>query len=66
MRIAFISDIHGDNTAFKAMLADIEQKQVDAIICLGDMATLGPQQNQTPEVLKKLGSVCIMGNHESD
>ncbi len=36
MKIAIISDIHGNLEALKATIKDIEKKQVDQIICLGD------------------------------
>ncbi|MCG8423490.1 MAG: metallophosphatase family protein [Proteobacteria bacterium] len=41
MRIALISDIHGNQVALDAVLRDIEQRNVDRIVCLGDVATLG-------------------------
>lgn len=65
MRIALISDIHGNFTAFEAVLADIEQQQVDSIICLGDVAVIGPQPRQVLSRLKTLGCSCVMGNHEA-
>ncbi len=36
MKIAIISDIHGNLEALKATLKDIEKRNVDRIICLGD------------------------------
>ncbi len=39
MRIALISDIHGMDVAFEAVLADMQRQPVDQIICLGDVAT---------------------------
>lgn len=42
LRIAAFSDIHGNLTALEAVLADIEQRGVDPLICLGDLAALGP------------------------
>lgn len=37
MRIAFISDIHGNYDAFKAVLKDIKKLKVDKVYCLGDI-----------------------------
>lgn len=37
MKIAIISDIHGNLEALKTTLKDIEKRKVDKIICLGDM-----------------------------
>ena len=37
MKIAIISDMHGNLEALKATLKDIEKRKVDKIICLGDI-----------------------------
>jgi predicted phosphodiesterase len=42
VRIAVVSDIHGNGPALEAVLAEIEQEQVDQLVCLGDVA-IGPQ-----------------------
>ena len=60
MRIAIISDIHGNMVALSAVLEDIKAKNVDKILCLGDVATLGPEPNAVIKMLKKLGCPCIM------
>lgn len=64
MRIAFISDIHGNFTALQAVLADIKSQSIDQVVCLGDVATLGPQPVETLHVLRDLECVYIMGNHD--
>lgn len=65
MRIALISDIHGNLVSLQTALADIEQRGVDEIICLGDVATLGAQPNEVIACLQALGCRCVMGNHDS-
>lgn len=65
MRIAFISDIHGNFTAFQSVLADIETQSIDQIVCLGDTVTMGPQPRETLDVLRKLNCAYIMGNHDA-
>lgn len=65
MRLALLSDIHGNHTALEAVLNDIGGQQIDSVICLGDVATIGPQPKQVIASLKKLGCPCIMGNHDS-
>jgi putative phosphoesterase len=65
MRIAFISDIHGNFTAFQAVLADIQSQSIDQIVCLGDAVTLGPQPTEVLNVLKGLKCLYIKGNHDS-
>jgi len=65
MRIAFISDIHGNFTALQAVLADIKLQNVDQIICLGDTVTLGPQPKEVLNTLRELNCVLIKGNHDA-
>jgi predicted phosphodiesterase len=65
MRIALISDIHGNLVSLEVVLADIMRAEVDQIICLGDLATLGPQPRQVVERIAELGCACIMGNHDT-
>lgn len=64
MRIALVSDIHANLIALDAALADISQRNVDQIVCLGDIADLGPQPSATLERLRELGCVCVQGNHD--
>jgi putative phosphoesterase len=63
-RIALISDIHANEVALRAVLVEIRRTGVDQIICLGDVATLGPRPNAVIEILSELGCRCIMGNHD--
>jgi len=65
MRIALISDIHGNLVALDAVLMDINREQVDQIVCLGDVATIGPQPRQVVARLRNLDLLGIAGNHES-
>lgn len=62
MKIALISDIHGNLPALEAVLADMAQDQVDRIICLGDSLSGGPQPRQVLRRLTSLGIDLIMGN----
>lgn len=64
MRIAVISDIHGNDQALTAVLRDIERSSVDLVICLGDVATLGPSPKMVTEKVRLLNCPCIIGNHE--
>jgi putative phosphoesterase len=65
MRIALISDIHGHDTALEAVLDALARQAVDSVVCLGDVATLGPQPRQVLARLKDLGCACILGNHDA-
>ena len=65
MRVALISDIHGHLFALDAVLADIQHQNVQMIICLGDMATIGPHPREVIDKLCKIGCKCIRGNHDA-
>lgn len=62
MRIALISDIHGNCIALDAALADISRQRIDQIVCLGDVIFNGPQPKQVVERLIELGCPVVMGN----
>ena len=66
MRVALISDIHGNLVSLNAVLADIDRERVDDIICLGDVATLGPQPSEVVTRLQTLDCHFIAGNHDAD
>ena len=61
-RLALISDIHGNGVALDAVLADIAAREVDEIVCLGDIAAGGPQPSQVVRRLRKLGCRAVRGN----
>lgn len=65
MRIATISDIHGNFTALQAVIADIKSQNVDQVVCLGDTVTLGPQPKESLNALRELNCVLIKGNHDA-
>ena len=46
MRVAVISDIHGNLHALEAALAVIEDERPDAVWCLGDLVGYGPRPNE--------------------
>lgn len=64
MRIAFISDIHGNFTALEAVLKDIDQQNVEQLVCLGDTVSLGPQPAEVLSALRERSAITIMGNHD--
>ena len=64
MRIAAISDIHGNLPALEAVLADIAAQRVDAIVNLGDILSGPLWAAATAERLMALSLPTIAGNHE--
>lgn len=65
MRIALISDIHGNRVALEAVLADLEADGVDRVVCLGDVAMTGPQPRAVLAKLQALGCAVVMGNTDA-
>ena len=64
MRLAILSDIHGNAIALKAVLADIERLGgVDAVWVLGDIVAIGPDPIGVLECIAALPQVyCTRGN----
>jgi predicted phosphodiesterase len=62
MRIAVISDIHGNDLAFEVVESDIRQQKVDQIVCLGDAIQGGPQPAAVVQRLRRLDCPVVMGN----
>jgi putative phosphoesterase len=61
-RLALISDIHGNNVALDAVLAEIDRDNVDDIICLGDLVAGGPQPGAVIRRLRELDCQVVRGN----
>ncbi|HVI03655.1 MAG TPA: metallophosphoesterase family protein [Enhygromyxa sp.] len=63
-RVAFISDLHANLVALEATLVDIDQANVDEIVCLGDIVDLGPQPQAVVDRLRARAVRCVRGNHD--
>lgn len=62
MKIAIISDIHGNLEALKATLKDIQKRKVDKIICLGDIIAKGVHPKECIELIRKNCEIVLQGN----
>ena len=63
MRIAIISDIHGNLVALETVLQDLKQQpQVDQIVIAGDLCLNGPRPRETLDVIQALNCPVIQGN----
>ncbi|HDI59530.1 MAG TPA: metallophosphoesterase [Desulfobacteraceae bacterium] len=65
MRIAVISDIHGNLDALTAVLDDLETCAVDHLVCLGDCVGYGAEPEAVLRRIAALGCPTVMGNHEA-
>jgi putative phosphoesterase len=63
MRIAVLSDIHGNLLALDACLADLEsQGGADALVVAGDICLGGPKPKKVLQRLDEIGAACVRGN----
>jgi len=61
-RVAFLSDIHSNLRALKAVLGELRGEE---IVCLGDIVGYGAEPNEVITRLKELGTSSLMGNHDN-
>ncbi len=63
MRIAIVSDIHGNLVGLDACLADLQaQGGADAIVAAGDLCVDGPKPKKVLQRLEEVGAQCLRGN----
>ncbi len=65
MRIAILSDIHGNCVALDKVLDDLRRDAVDQMVCLGDAIQGGPQPAQVVSRLRRLECPVVMGNADA-
>ena len=65
MRIAVLSDIHGNLEALEAVIADVERVGADALWSLGDVVGYGPNPGACVEIVKARAAVSLIGNHDA-
>lgn len=64
MRIGVVSDIHANLEALEAVLADLERRAPDALVCLGDFVGYGPDPNACVDRLAHGLRAAVVGNHD--
>ena len=64
LRIALLSDVHGNLPAFTAVLSDVESVGVDEVWCLGDLVGYGAQPDGCVALARDRCDVCLAGNHD--
>lgn len=62
MKIAIISDVHGNLEALKAVIDDAKRKGVEKIFCLGDIVAKGSHAKECIELVKQNCEVVVRGN----
>jgi|Deesub1362A_J573_1020465.scaffolds.fasta_scaffold00029_163 putative phosphoesterase len=64
MKIAVISDLHANLYALESVLADIQKRGADEIVCAGDLVGYGPHPNEVTKQIRALGIRCVQGNYD--
>ena len=64
MRIAVVSDIHGNRHAFEAVLDEIESTDCSEMWCLGDLVGYGAEPDACVALARRHAAVCLAGNHD--
>lgn len=61
---AIVSDVHANLEALEVVLADIEARAADAMVCLGDFVGYGASPNECLERLRPRIEAAVLGNHD--
>jgi predicted phosphodiesterase len=64
VKIAVVSDIHGNRQAFDAVLDAIEASSCEEMWCLGDLVGYGADPDACVELAQRHAAVCLAGNHD--
>ena len=64
MKVAVISDIHGNKQALEAVLADAASAEVNELWCLGDLVGYGGDPDACVELTRANADLCLAGNHD--
>jgi diadenosine tetraphosphatase ApaH/serine/threonine PP2A family protein phosphatase len=64
VRVAVVSDIHGNLHALEAVLESIALEAPDELWCLGDLVGYGPRPNRCCAVVAERADACLIGNHD--
>lgn len=65
MRIAILSDVHGNCLALDTVLAEMKKESFDHVVCNGDMIQGGPQPAETLQRLRDMNCSIVMGNSDA-
>jgi diadenosine tetraphosphatase ApaH/serine/threonine PP2A family protein phosphatase len=64
MRIALLSDVHGNLPAFEAVLDDVDSEGAEEIWCLGDLVGYGAQPDGCVQMARERCNLSLAGNHD--
>lgn len=65
MKLGLISDIHGNLHALEQVLLELEERQVQLILCAGDLVCYGAFPNEVLELLRQKSIPTVLGNYDA-
>ena len=65
MRIGLIADIHGNADALRTVLGELSAARIDRLVCLGDVAVLGPEPRDVLRLLDHADCAVVRGNTDA-
>jgi diadenosine tetraphosphatase ApaH/serine/threonine PP2A family protein phosphatase len=65
MTIAIFSDVHANLEALEAVLAEIERRAPERVVCLGDIVGYGASPNECLERVRRRCDLVLLGNHDA-
>jgi serine/threonine protein phosphatase 1 len=63
-RLIAVGDIHGCHNEFSDLVGELELKEGDRLVLLGDLVNRGPDTRKVIEIARSIGAVSLLGNHE--
>ena len=64
MKVAVVSDIHGNKHAFEATLEAVASSEAAELWCLGDLVGYGADPDACVDLAREHAAVCLAGNHD--
>lgn len=65
MRIGILGDIHANAEALRAVVAAMRNEGVDQWVQVGDIVGYGPEPSVCIDIVRELGCITCMGNHDA-
>lgn len=65
MRTGIISDIHGNLQALERVLEKLDDRGIDRLLCLGDLAGYGGDVSACVRLVKERARISLLGNHDA-
>jgi predicted phosphodiesterase len=64
VRVAVVSDIHGNRHAFEAVIQEVQKSDAEEMWCLGDLVGYGAEPDACVELARRHAAICLAGNHD--